>query len=349
MITQADIARAAGVSIYTVSCALRGQVQVAEKTRARILKLAEEMGYHPDAAATLLAEKRHKPRKEPRSVRLGIFRALDDRLWGDYFIEEAEKIGYAAEIIEWEPKITGKRLAGRLVQRSISGIVFNPGSGSTDSRPWMDIDFSPFSVVKISPARVELSFHIVRLSAFAYTRKCLECVFSRGYKRVAVILTPSASIEDDDARVGAILSYRELRLQPEQSLVYRIFPFEINKSIPKFREYGDEIFNWAKSSGADALVGFPWIWINALEAAGYACPRDISFAAMLGPSPRAQRPDISGIDSSVRAQVSASVHELHRLISIGEKGVTKRPTHQVILPEWVVGTTLPDRKSTGKI
>jgi DNA-binding LacI/PurR family transcriptional regulator len=54
MTTQRDIADQLGVSVTTVSLALRGDVQISEATRVQVLELAEEMGYvyHPRKSAT---------------------------------------------------------------------------------------------------------------------------------------------------------------------------------------------------------------------------------------------------------------------------------------------------------
>ncbi len=57
-VSLADIARAAGVSTNTVSRVVRGDPEVSEKTRARISKLVEELGYVPNYAARALAAKR---------------------------------------------------------------------------------------------------------------------------------------------------------------------------------------------------------------------------------------------------------------------------------------------------
>ena len=50
-----DVARAAGVSISTVSYALSGKRAITEETRQRVLAAAAQLGYAPKAAARALA------------------------------------------------------------------------------------------------------------------------------------------------------------------------------------------------------------------------------------------------------------------------------------------------------
>ena len=57
-VTLDDIARAAGTSIATVSRALAGSPRVAAPTRERIEKVAEQLGYRTNIAASLLASTR---------------------------------------------------------------------------------------------------------------------------------------------------------------------------------------------------------------------------------------------------------------------------------------------------
>jgi len=49
--TLKDIARIAAVSIRTVSLAISGEGRMTEETRSRILKIAQELNYHPNLAA----------------------------------------------------------------------------------------------------------------------------------------------------------------------------------------------------------------------------------------------------------------------------------------------------------
>lgn len=55
-----DIAKKAGVSISTVSYALNGSPKVTEKTRKRIMTIANELNYIPNMAARTLKNKRNK-------------------------------------------------------------------------------------------------------------------------------------------------------------------------------------------------------------------------------------------------------------------------------------------------
>lgn len=58
MATIHEVARAAGVSISTVSYALSGKRPVSEKTRLRIEGAVRDLGYEPDAGARMLAGRR---------------------------------------------------------------------------------------------------------------------------------------------------------------------------------------------------------------------------------------------------------------------------------------------------
>jgi LacI family transcriptional regulator len=56
--TVEDVARAAGVSLMTVSRAINGRPGVGEETRRRVLAIAEHMGYRPSRVARGLASRR---------------------------------------------------------------------------------------------------------------------------------------------------------------------------------------------------------------------------------------------------------------------------------------------------
>src|SRR5215472_11889010 len=60
-VTLKDIAERSGVSVMAVSAVLRGKtgtVRVSEETRAKILRVAQEMRYRPHAVARALRRRR---------------------------------------------------------------------------------------------------------------------------------------------------------------------------------------------------------------------------------------------------------------------------------------------------
>ncbi len=58
MATIYEVSKAAGVSLATVSRVVNGNVKVSERTKAKVLKAMEELGYRPNAIAQSLASNR---------------------------------------------------------------------------------------------------------------------------------------------------------------------------------------------------------------------------------------------------------------------------------------------------
>jgi len=50
-----DVAKKADVSVATVSRVINGHFSILEQTRARVLKVIEELGYEPNASARNMA------------------------------------------------------------------------------------------------------------------------------------------------------------------------------------------------------------------------------------------------------------------------------------------------------
>ncbi|GAA4029272.1 LacI family DNA-binding transcriptional regulator [Streptomyces plumbiresistens] len=87
--TMADVAAKAGVSRALVSIIFRGQPGASQETRERVLRVADEIGYHPDNAARLLAR--------GRSRTLGVMFTVHQTFHSDLIAgiyPEAERLGY---------------------------------------------------------------------------------------------------------------------------------------------------------------------------------------------------------------------------------------------------------------
>src|SRR5690242_17205059 len=107
MTTLFDVARRAGVSKSTVSNVIRGDVRVAEATRAKVERAIADTSYHPNAIARSL--------KEQSSTALGI--VVPD-LTNPFYAElaagverSANRLGYAALITHTECSATTEQEA----------------------------------------------------------------------------------------------------------------------------------------------------------------------------------------------------------------------------------------------
>jgi LacI family transcriptional regulator len=93
MITIYDVARKAGVSVATVSKVFNGYQDVSEKTKQRVLKLADEMGFRPNSTARSLSMK--------KSWIIGVF--FED------FLNSGFKHPFFTDIIESFKNVVGQK------------------------------------------------------------------------------------------------------------------------------------------------------------------------------------------------------------------------------------------------
>ena len=121
-LTLEEVARQAGVSKTTASVVLNGradQVRISETTRARVIAIADQLGYVPDHAARSL-----------RRRRTGIITILLWRLGSPFFSELAEGVGevagprdYQVSVIDVHDLDAELRALRHLRQGSADGVI----------------------------------------------------------------------------------------------------------------------------------------------------------------------------------------------------------------------------------
>lgn len=125
MVSLKDIAKTCNVSVATVSKALNGHTDVGEDTKAKICRIAKEMGYFPNSSARAL--------KTNKSYSIGVL-FVDDAQSGlthdyfsyvlDSFKKEAEAAGYDLTFIN-AGNSRGKRMTylEHCLYRGFDGVV----------------------------------------------------------------------------------------------------------------------------------------------------------------------------------------------------------------------------------
>jgi|GEM_PF-1802485 len=344
--TLADVARKAGVSLGTTSMALRGLARVAPATRARVAAVAARMGYQINSAASMLARQRIKG--VPQRLLIGF---LADAPWevDRFFLPACEARGWEGRVFMADKFPSPEAASRSLWQQGVDGLILS--LRSTQSSFWKNyaqFDWNRFPVVKLSRGMPELAFNLVRLSTFDYMLKALETITGRGYRRVAVLMYPSASERDDLAMRGAFLAYK-MKLGDNCGIALEWWDYRENlhRTRPLEASFPLEAscLKWLRKFQPDAILGFHWAFIYPLLVSGIKIPDETALAAVLSTNERHRGiPRISGCNYDTITLYERALGVLETQYLKGVRGFVTHPMEHVIEPVWIEGGTLPRKE-----
>jgi len=278
-VTLQHVALEAGVSLYTASCALRGAGRVAPATAQRVREVAVRLEYTPHSAARLLRNSAKRSRALERQIRIAWLHFLPRT---DYienkatlFVQQARRRGFDAEVFRWvehDPDCLGRMLW----TQGFQGIVVDAQRYTENDLPKTIARFpwDKFAAIKLTRGLDELELPVVRVSAFESMLRCLETAAVRGYRRIGVVRSPSSSRIDDQARLGAILSFRA----SHEAAGGEVQSFDAPSLSPS-HQLPAGMTRWLSAYRPEALIAFPAGWILRFLELGYRFPQDMGFAS----------------------------------------------------------------------
>ncbi|MFH1498396.1 MAG: LacI family DNA-binding transcriptional regulator [Verrucomicrobiota bacterium] len=209
-VTMRQVAREAGVSLSTVSLALRHDPRLAVATVRRVCEAAERLGYRPDPTVNALMA---RLRTHGETGSHGTFALLnatpfarleadDAPAWFHTFAafsrgirRRAAALGYGADEF-WlrAPGLTPARLAGVLHARGIRGVLLvGFGGGARPAEEWAEA-WAGREVVAVGAPVGESVLAFAANDQFETTRLAVRQAWARGYRRPGLAL--HAHIED---------------------------------------------------------------------------------------------------------------------------------------------------------
>ena len=211
------IARAAGVSLATVSYALRKHPKISAATRAVVLRAAESLGYRPNPrVASLMAHIRggragatreclafvwvHTSRRESRanSFLRGVLRGATQR---------AAQLGFGLEEF-WtgEDGMSDRRLAQILQARGIAGVVLSPVT-TPEASVTLDWEWARFAAAVIGNVTWAPELHHAGHHHFLGMRLALGELEKLGFVRPAAVIERNANERSKHAWEAAFLTH----------------------------------------------------------------------------------------------------------------------------------------------
>lgn len=349
-VTLRAIAEKAGVSRMTVSLALRGRGKISEKTRARILKLADQLGYEPDPELGKLMARVRASSEVPTHACLALLTSGPKRdAWKLYSTERkyvegciarAKSYGYQVEEF-WlnEPDMSHARLGKIIWSRGIEGLVIAPIQGrltGEDPRS-LSFDFDLFSAVEISETVRSPDLDRALHDQYTSTLRVIDELLALGYRRIGMVLERALD-RRVNGRWTAAFARCQIYREPERLIPPLILPEE---SLDAFRA-------WHAEHQPDVVISVDRFGLRLIEACGLKIPKDIGYVSLDLDGLPEEYDWIGGIDQNSHQVGASAVDLLVGAIQRGQRGVPELPVRIEVTGTWRQGKSVKHQSARGR-
>ena len=252
VVTLKAVARRAGVSLATVSYALRNHPKIPEETRALVTRAAESLGYRPNPrVASLMAHIRgaharaHQERLAFVWVHTNRTEARENPFLRNVFAgakERAGQIGFALEEF-WttDPGMTDRRLEQILRARGIVGVVLSPVT-TAEATLTLDWDWRHFAPAVIGNVTWIPELHHAGHHHYLGMRMALQELAKLGCVRPAAVIEETSNERSKRAWEAAFLTHHR---QPKAA-----------RSMVRVTDAANHrgTTAWLRATGSDSLL-----------------------------------------------------------------------------------------------
>jgi len=339
----AELARIAGVSSTTVSLSLSLSPKIPEETRARILALARQHGYHPNPYVSALMRCRRKRQPIEHPVALALINGLGHpdawrtsssatrRQVREGALARGRELGYQVDEY-WlhQDGMSPQRLSEMLHARGVNGLLMGP---MPDEDPPPRLNWDYFSAVGINVTYKPLPLHVVCSDHHhAITRIVHEC-HALGYRRPALVI-----VRSQRHYFQGLLESGYLSAVDALAGVKRIAPLYV-ESLEDRSRFDEPAFRlWLRRARPDVLITLDAEFLEGiLRDLGMKVPADIGLAS-LGCAAIGDR--FSGICQLGHKKGAAAMDVLAGLVERNETGLPEQPITTLVEGRWNPGATL---------
>ena len=323
----------------TVSMALRDSPSVAQATRDRVFRTAEELGYTRDPIMSSAMETLRRSAHQRNHVVVAFVTHDPGEAWREVptlreyhqgITARAEALGFDVQVFSrHEAGVSDRELADLLCARGIRSLIMAPLPPERMDEQ-IDFPWERFSAVTVGNSLARPAIHRACSNHFHAAETAYARVADRGYTRIALAIS-----KDEDRRSGGKLHGGYLKSQADHG----------HGPLPAYvpEKWTQEGFvRWLAETRPEAVIGLgaslqPWI-----ESAGKRVPQDIG-CANLSLDARMAAAGLSGIRHLYVEIGAASLNLLAGALVGNEQGPPELPTMVDIDGDWHPGNTLRER------
>jgi len=347
-VTLRDVAKEAGVSLATVSFALRNSPKISLGKREHIQQVAARMGYRQNPLVSASMARMRGSRDTRYQATLGWVNDMPNaEHWHGQKMflgarARAEELGYVLdelfleEIRHEEPQANVRRFCQIARARGIHGVILPEQYRIHHvQEEWPDM-----AVVVIGNVAGELHqsrmkrhysycpFHNVVPDTFTNLRKAYDALYLQGYRRIGLASSPWFNWHSDNHLRAAVLEFNQLA--PVSGRVPPFLDDDIGKKVP------DAFAQWLIRSRPDVVLATHFAVAGWLKQLKFKIPDDLGLAhTNLGPLERGW----SGINQRDELIGASAVDLLSAHLQRNERGIPLHAKRMAVQGCWMDGQT----------
>ena len=329
-----SIAKLAGVSVATVSLALRKSPRLLASTVARVESIAQQVGYrrNPELSRVMSETVGSRYRQTGETITCVVsrsgttlesisvpFRAMKER---------AASYGYALESFHlFEDGRSAARANQILWARGTAGLVVLPPPFRLrkDGKITLPIEWNKFCVVELDDVMTEPHLNRVRHNHLGGIWRALEELEILGYRRIGLCLLNHVEFDTHHRWTAGYLYWSRIRGYND------LDPFI-------FREVsGNDVAKWIRRQRIDAVLAPGVEVLHWMRACGIRVPEEIGYASLDLFDSGAE--NATGIEQRRDVLWSKAIDLLVTSIHHGERGAPQHPTTSSSAGDWRPGAT----------
>ncbi|WP_232767416.1 LacI family DNA-binding transcriptional regulator [Geminisphaera colitermitum] len=334
-VTMAHVAAAAGVHVMTVSRALRNSPVLPQETRERIRKIANKLGYRPDAALSQLMSRVRSSQFAANETIAWITTGPTAGAWRENSASIAnyqgakahgESLGYRVEEFWLDaPGMNGARLSGILRHRSIRGLLISPLDRT--GHP-LELEWDYFAAATCGGYTVTApGLHRACSHHLHAARTAFQSLHRLGYQRVGMAMS-----EINHQRVAGLWLAGAFLEQQYLPRARRVPPLV----APCWD--ADALLRWYRKHQPDAIISFDKA-CDWLSEAGVDVPGACGFALL-----DITKTGFASVDEQRRDVGAAALDLVIEQLNLNRRGLPDKPKIVLVECKWRDGETAPPRR-----
>lgn len=341
-----EIAEVAGVSIMTVSLALRNHPSLPVATRKKVMAKAKELGYRPNPMVSALMSQIRRGRgatSHPVIAYINFFSHEKDwksnQVHRELFQGANRRCNELGFRLEEFPAGRGGQEAGSLDRifytRNIQGVILGPLHPLSVG---FSLNWNRLSCAALGYSLQQPMLHRAVNHQNHAMRMVLEKLGKLGCRRLGIVMDHEAN-----RRVDYNWSAGRQAFCDRYGKDYELPLFWTDEDFSNRAELG----RWIRRSKPDGLVSISPGILLVIRELGFNAPRDFALAVCSWSS---SRPEVAGVDQNSGTVGAAGVDLVVEQLHYNERGVPKQPKTVLIEGRWRAGRTMrrAKRKQRGK-